>query len=389
MTHQPEEPGRFSPRSSDGRGFFLRTRKTPVCPPIPRLASPLLPACTRNRPLHTALHSHRDMAARPTVPSTIRFIPVWLAKRLRYATCPSKRKMTAFLIDKTMRLLALLPLWMNQAVGRLIGRIAWWTNSSARRITSINLSLCYPDMSRKERDVLARASLLHTGMLLTECAWILYRPSDTVNKFVADTVGQELLEAAFSSDRGSIFASPHIGNWELSNLIVSEQTELHYFYRSPRNKTLAPLLLKWRGGLGGIALELSANGIRDAIRVLKSGGAIGILPDQEPDMANGMFAPFMNTPVLTMTLLSRLAKKTNAEVLICFTERLPKARGWRLHVRRADEKIADADMSLATTALNRSIAHCVSAIPAQYLWDYKRFNALENGGRRNYKTAET
>lgn len=297
--------------------------------------------------------------------------------------------MTAFLIDTTMRMLALLPLRMNQAVGRLIGRIAWWTNSSARRITSINLSLCYPDMPRQERDVLARASLLHTGMLLTECAWIWYRPSDTVNKFVADTVGQELLEAAFSSDRGSIFASPHIGNWELSNLIVSEQTELHYFYRSPRNKTLAPLLLKWRGGLGGIALELSATGIRDAIRVLKSGGAIGILPDQEPDMANGMFAPFMNTPVLTMTLLSRLAKKTNAEVLICFTERLPKARGWRLHVRRADEKIADADMSLATTALNRSIAHCVSAIPAQYLWDYKRFNALENGGRRNYKTAET
>jgi len=68
---------------------------------------------------------------------------------------------------------------------------------------------------------------------------------------------------------------------------------------------------------------------------------------------------------------------------------VPKARGWRLHVRRADEQIADADMSLATAALNRSIAHCVSAIPAQYLWDYKRFNALENGGRRNYRTAET
>jgi len=55
---------------------------------------------------------------------------VWLAKRLRSIHCLCKRNMTAFLIDTTMRLLALLPLWMNQAVGRLIGRIAWWTNSS-------------------------------------------------------------------------------------------------------------------------------------------------------------------------------------------------------------------------------------------------------------------
>ncbi len=296
--------------------------------------------------------------------------------------------MTAFLIDATMRLLALMPLWMNQAVGRWIGRLAWWTNSSARRITLINLSLCYPNMPRQERERLAKSSLLQTGMLLTECAWIWYRPIDTVRKYIADTVGQDLLDTAFLSDRGSIFASPHIGNWELSNLIVSAQTELHYFYRSPRNKTLAPLLLKWRGDLGGIALELSANGIREAIRVLKSGGAIGILPDQEPDIANGIFAPFMDTPALTMTLLSRLAKRTNAEVLVCFTERLPKARGWRLHVHRADELIADADMSLATAALNRSVAQCVSAIPAQYLWNYKRFSALENGGRRNYKSTK-
>jgi len=27
MTHQPEEPGRFSPRSIDGRGFFLADPK--------------------------------------------------------------------------------------------------------------------------------------------------------------------------------------------------------------------------------------------------------------------------------------------------------------------------------------------------------------------------
>ncbi len=296
--------------------------------------------------------------------------------------------MTSFLIDKTMRALAWLPLWMNQAIGRLIGRIAWWTNSRARQITSINLSLCYPEMSTEERNSLAHESLLHTGMMFTECAWIWYRPTDVVNRYIADTEGQDLLESALTTNKGAILASPHIGNWELSNLIVSKQTELNYFYRSPRNKILAPLLLKWRGGLGGQALELSSKGIRDAMRVLKAGGTIGILPDQEPDETNGVFAPFMTTPALTMTLLSRLANKTDANVLFCFAERLPKARGWRLHVQHADAHIADSDMKLATAALNRSVASCVSAIPAQYLWDYKRFSALENGGRRNYKTTE-
>jgi len=254
--------------------------------------------------------------------------------------------MTTFLIDLTMRLLARLPLGMNQAIGRSIGRLAWATNSSARKITSTNLALCFPDMPPKERTALAKQSLLHTGMLLSESAWVWYRPTNEVKEKVSDTVGQELLDAAASSKNGIIFASPHLGNWEVSNLIVSEQLELHYFYRSPRNPILQPLLLKWRSELGGIALELTSTGIRDAMRVLKSGGAVGILPDQEPDTANGIFAPFMGTPALTMTLLSRLANKTNSTV---------------------------------------GVAECLATIPAQYLWDYKRFNTLEGGERRNYK----
>lgn len=282
------------------------------------------------------------------------------------------------------RMLSWLPLRMNQATGGAIGFLVWLLNGKLRRITDVNLSLCYPDLDEAERRQLCRRSLVETGKQLTECAWIWHRPVAQTEKKILDIPGHEFMLEAQRAGKGCLFVSPHLGNWELCSIPLSKDEPFTYFYRSPRNAALDSVLIDWRAHVRGQPASLDAAGIRRGLKILKSGGIVGILPDQEPDRQNGVFAPFFNHPTLTITLLSRLAQRSGATVLYCVAERLPKGRGWHFHIRPAAEAVSSNDSLLATTALNRGVEDCIALCPEQYLWSYKRFNTPQDGSRRPY-----
>jgi KDO2-lipid IV(A) lauroyltransferase len=292
--------------------------------------------------------------------------------------------MQARLISTVARLLSLLPLPVNHLIGTLFGTLAWISNSRSRRVTEFNLQHCMPEKPEAERRAMAIASLRHTGRLITECAWIWHRPIDVTAKLLHETVNEQIYIDAVASPHGVIMVTPHIGNWEVIAIPLARQSAFTYFYRSPRNKVMDALLLRWRAHLGGQAATLDAKGIRNGLRILKNGGVVGILPDQEPDQAHGVFAPFFDQPALTMTLLSRLAARSNAQVIFVIAERLTTATGWRIHFFNAEDAIADPDPVVAASALNRDVQRCIDICPEQYLWDYKRFNTKTDGSRRNY-----
>lgn len=293
--------------------------------------------------------------------------------------------MSAKFISVLALVLSLLPLSTNQAAGSLAGRIIWICRARARRITEINLRLCYPNLSENDRRKLAFESVLETGRQLTESAWVWHRPVQQSLDRIVEIRGEEHLTSASESSKGLIVVSPHIGNWELCTLLMSRTNTFTYLYRSPRNRVMDDLLIKWRAHLGGQPARLDTAGIREALRVLKNGDRLGILPDQEPDLQNGVYAPFFNVPALTMTLLPKLARRSKAHVLFFVVERLPNAHGWRLHILRANPRISSANLEEATAAVNTDVERCIEICPRQYLWNYKRFSTLKDGSRRYYK----
>lgn len=293
--------------------------------------------------------------------------------------------MSIHIIAALARAASWLPLETNRGLGAFLGHLAWLFNSRSRVITEINLQLCFPDLPDNERMTLARQSLIETGKQITESAWIFHRPIEQTLSKIRPGQGQELIAQATALGKGLIMISPHMGNWELNNLTQSQRAALTFFYRSPRNKSLGELILKWRARLGGEPVSLDASGIRKAMKTLKQGGTLGILPDQEPDRVNGVFAPFFNESALTMTLLAKLARKNEAHLLFCVVERLPGAEGWAMHYLSADERMASTDLIEAATALNEGVERCIAICPAQYLWDYKRFYRRPDGSRRKYR----
>ncbi len=288
------------------------------------------------------------------------------------------------LTQLTIKVLAAFPLGVNRAIGATIGHIAWLLHTRERTIAQLNIELCFPDKTPAEQKRLAHASLKETGKALTEAAWIWIRPPDELEKKIKKTFGQEVLKKAKSNKSGLLVATPHMGAWELCNLPLSRERPITYLYKTPRFKALEDQLIRWRSNLNALPANVDSKGIRDMLKALKSGGTVGLLPDQEPDRDGGVFAPLFGVPANTMTLLPKLAERGKATIVFCFAERLPKGEGWQIHYIDPDEGVYHQDKSIAAEALNRTVEQCILHCPEQYVWNYKRFQLMPDGNQRRY-----
>lgn len=117
--------------------------------------------------------------------------------------------------------------------------------------------------------------------------------------------------------------------------------------------------------------------------ILKNQGVVGILPDQEPDLSGGLFAPFFGVEANTMKLVSKMVQKTSPKVVLCAALRLPSGRGFKVVFLPVDAELNSEDLTVSVTALNRSVETLVRMAPEQYQWEYKRFKRRP-GGRPNF-----
>lgn len=274
-----------------------------------------------------------------------------------------------------MRMASHLPLSWLHAVGAVIGRIAGALKSREWRVTRRNHELVGAAIGVTDRDAFVREVLVETGKNLTELAKVWGATPERALSLVRRVHGREHLDAAKARGRGVIVAAPHLGCWELLNLWLCAQGPLAILYRVPQHAEWEALLRDARGKLGAVQVRADAAGVRELLRGLKQGMTLGILPDQRAKGGEGEFAPFFGMPCKSMTLLSRLAEKTDAPVVLGFAERLPRGQGFDLHFLPAEAGIAGTDRVAAVAALHRGIEACVRLAPTQYQWTYKRYSA--------------
>lgn len=287
--------------------------------------------------------------------------------------------MRAYLIRLFLRLLAALPLTVTHIIGTWSGRLLYLIPNESRRISSINLRLCFPGMDPASRKRLLRNSLLETAKTAVEFGPLWHWHKDRVMALVKHTSGEETLEHALKQGQGAILAIPHLGTWEMVGLYCSAKYPMTSLYRPPRITGLDTLARKARGRFGATLVPTDISGIRALYKALADGELVAILPDQEPAQGNGEFIPFYDTPAYTMTLLQRLASRTRAAVIFTYAERLPSGQGYHLHFISARQEMGDFDQHQALQIMNTGIEMCISKIPEQYQWGYKRFRKRPAG----------
>ena len=281
-------------------------------------------------------------------------------------------------------LIGRLPLRALHAFGAGLAWLLRVGGRSEARVARRNLELAFPRLDPIASETLWRESLRGTGQALAETCRFWTRPARDNLALVREALGTELLDAAQAAGRGVIVAAPHHGQWELLNQWLAARAPIAIVYRPPRQAWIEDLLRRARGHDGVTQVRAEAAGVRQLFRVLKDGGTVGILPDQQPKRGDGEFAPFFGVDALTMTLLPRLAHKTGATVLFGWAERLPDSAGFRVRLSTAPPEIGAENALAATKALNAGVEACVRLAPAQYQWSYKRYSIRPSGAARLY-----
>ena len=300
------------------------------------------------------------------------------------ATLPRMTNLLARLLHLLATLVGRLPWPWLMRLGDGLAAFWRWRDVRESRVARRNLELAFPSETPAEREALHAAILRTTARQVLETVRLWTRPHAENLALIRDVHGAPLLDSAIAAGHGVIIAAPHHGNWELLNQWLATRTPLAILYRAPESAIGEAFLQSVRADRDRVT-QIRAEGpaVRQLFKWLGAGGVVGILPDQQPKVGDGEFAPFFGVQALTMTLLGRLGARTGATVLMAWCERVESHPGrppvFDLHIEPAPAAIADADSTVAVHALNATVERIARRDPAQYQWTYKRYTLRPPG----------
>lgn len=285
-------------------------------------------------------------------------------------------------------LIGRLPLRALHAIGDACAGIRRLANAREYRVARRNMQLIAPEASAAAHEQSARTVLRGTWRCALETLRFWTHPARQNLRAVHQAHGGDLFEAAladaFANRRGVIIAAPHFGNWELLNQYLAARTPIAILYLAPDSAIIESFLRRVRERPGVTAIRANAGGVRQLLRHLRQGGVIGILPDQQPKLGDGVFAPFFGTDALSMTLLPRLAQRSGASVLFAIAERAANATSFAIHFQRAPAALSGSDLAAAAAAMNAAVETLARRDESQYQWTYKRFSRQPPGKDNPY-----
>lgn len=262
------------------------------------------------------------------------------------------------------RVFALLPLPLLHGLGAALGWLSFLASATYRRRFLANAAQAGYGMPQ------VSAAVAEAGKLIAEVPRLWFGQPARLQ-----WDGVESIEQARAQGRGIVILTPHLGCFEVAAQgYASRFGPITVLYRPARKPWLRELVDTARGRANLATAPTTLAGVRQMLKALKAGEAVGLLPDQVPPDGLGVWAPFFGREAYTMTLSTRLATQTGAVVLLAWAERLPWGRGYRLHFRAWPGEIA-VDADAAAAQVNAQMERLIRECPGQYLWGYARYKA--------------
>jgi KDO2-lipid IV(A) lauroyltransferase len=260
------------------------------------------------------------------------------------------------------------PLWALHAIGQSVGWLAWLFSPTYRQRFSANVKTAGLQFSQ------VRGAIGQAGSMSTELPrlWMGKSPA------VVWTEGSlACVESAYAAGHGVLFLTPHLGCFEVTAQALTASFSAKFgpltvLYRPSRKEGLGQVMEATRARPGLDTAPTTLAGVRQMIKALRAGRAVGLLPDQVPPEGMGQWTPFFGKPAYTMTLAARLALQTGAKLMVIWGERLPWGQGYRIHASELNTP-EKADVDLLVLQINQAMERLILTRPDQYLWGYARY----------------
>jgi len=278
-----------------------------------------------------------------------------------------------------LRAAALLPLPLLWVVGGVIGDILYISHSERRKITLVNIRLCFPELSDRAQRSMARRhfrEFVRAAMAVPIAWWGSVRRLERL----VHCRDCHYFDDAIAEGRCVILLIAHFVGLEIGGMYLASagDPQLIGMYKRPKNRLFDYMIWKGRFRFGGMLVD-RVEGLKPVIRGLKQGMVFCYLPDQDPGLRGSVFVPFFGVPTATLTALGRLAAITDAVVVPSFTRQLPYGRGYEVVFRPPLDNFPSGDELEDARRMNEEIEKDVGEMPEQYFWVHRRFKTRPPG----------
>jgi Kdo2-lipid IVA lauroyltransferase/acyltransferase len=251
-----------------------------------------------------------------------------------------------------------------------------FTMPRLRRVANRNLSLALPELDAHQRGDLIDSVFHSIARLLVSFAKFPSIDPHNVSQWIRYE-GRQYFEEARRQGRGVLFATAHLGNWELS-------AYAHALLAEPMNVVVRPLDNPWidrlverRRGLSGNRLIFKKDFARSILKALEANEAVGILVDQNASTDAGTFVDFFGANACASTGLAKLAAHSGATVIPGFALWSRQERRYVLHfyppIPISGDPVRD------TQAIQSQLEETIHLYPDQWLWIHRRWKTRPPG----------
>lgn len=275
-----------------------------------------------------------------------------------------------------------LPYRWQIATGKLLGQLIFVFAKKMRRISTLNLQMCFPELSEQERTTLLKQNFEAVGIGMIESALAAFA-SDEQLRSLGHVHGLEHVHTALADGKGAILVGTHFSTLQIIGRLMMLEIPIAVVYRKQKNPLLNWLTEKVVKKYYKRAIV--RGDMRAMLECLQQNIPIWYTPDTDAGLRNSVFVPFFGVQAASITATSRLAKLSGAPVITGGYYRRDDLTGYDIEILPMLEDFPSEDIVHDTLRINIAQEQAIRKKPEQYLWQYKRFKTRPPGEPRLYK----
>jgi len=278
-----------------------------------------------------------------------------------------------------LRGLQALPLGVQAAAGRGLGRLLHALAGRRRRVAQRNMALCLPELGEAQRDALVRQHFQWLARSLLERGLLWFASPARLKTLIAVEGDVGFAER---SAQPVMWLVPHFVGLDVAGVATQlfQGRQVASIYQAQSNAVFDQAMRTGRLRFGLAQVFARSEKALPLVRAIRRGAVFFNLPDMDFGAKDAAFVPFFGVQAATLLAPARMARSLGMVVQPVVAEMLSGGQGYRVRFLPpwTDFPGADDDVA-ATTRLNRWIESEIRRNPAQYLWVHKRFKTRPAG----------
>ena len=266
--------------------------------------------------------------------------------------------------------------------GHILGLLFFLLSKERRRVVTINLKLCFPNLSVRERNTLRLKHFIALGRAIADSSIAWWSKASSIRS-LATIKGKKYLNEALREGPVIVLA-PHFVGLEVLGIRLSLEENAQSMYSNQKDPVLNQFLISRRTRFRNIQLISRQDGIKNVVRALKARLPLFFLPDMDLGARDAVFVPFFGVIAATVDAVPRLAALTNAKVIPVTIQQFKSNKPYEIEFFPAWDNYPSNDFTADTIIMNKFIEEQVHKMPEQYYWVHKRFKTQPNDAEQVY-----